>query len=158
MSKTDSHARGAAKAILLASIVAGTLDILAAISLHALRGVAPSRLLQAIAAGLLGPAAFDGGDRAASLGLALHFAIMTVAVIVYYMASRLLPELARRWAIAGAIFGLAVFLFMTFVVLPLDANPPKQFDAALLTIVALIHVVCVGLPIAFLTERYGAER
>ena len=150
--------RSAAKAILTAAFVAGTLDILAAFALYALLGVPATRILQSIAAGLLGPAAFEGAARTAWLGLGLHFAIMTVAVGVYYLASRFLAMLRQRWIASGVIFGLAMFTFMTYIVLPLSANPPRGSDPWLLLIVAAIHVICVGLPIAFIVARYGPQR
>ena len=45
-------------AILWGGAVAGTLDISDALVFHGVRGVAPWRILQAIASGLLGPQAF----------------------------------------------------------------------------------------------------
>jgi len=95
MNSAAAPDRSAAKAILTAAFVAGTLDILAAFALYALLGVPATRILQSIAAGLLGPAAFEGAARTAWLGLGLHFAIMTVSVGVYYLASRFLAMLRQ---------------------------------------------------------------
>ncbi|HEU4770109.1 MAG TPA: hypothetical protein VFS77_22265, partial [Pyrinomonadaceae bacterium] len=53
---------GAAKPILLAGFVAGTLDIIAACVSAWLRSqTSPVRVLQFIASGVLGPEAFRGG-------------------------------------------------------------------------------------------------
>ena len=41
-------------------LIAGTLDILWATGISAWRGVAPSRVLQFVASGALGPASFQG--------------------------------------------------------------------------------------------------
>ena len=70
-------------------LIAGTLDISAAFLTAWLRaGVRPVRLLQFVASGLIGAAAFNGGVKTAMLGLALHFLTATVATVVFYLASR----------------------------------------------------------------------
>ncbi|MDI6625302.1 MAG: hypothetical protein QME55_11280, partial [Brevundimonas sp.] len=58
------------------------------------------------------------------------------------------------WFPAGVAFGLAVWLAMTYVVVPLSAStlaPPDTLVAALKPIV--IHILCVGLPIAWIVRR-----
>src|SRR5262245_42997064 len=62
-------------AVFLGGSIAGALDIIFAISFAAYNGIAPVRLLQIVASGLLGTEAFTGGVRVAVLGLALHFAL-----------------------------------------------------------------------------------
>ena len=116
-------------------------------------GVQPTRVLQGIASGLLGPAAFQGGLRTAALGLALHFVIAFVCAAVYYAASRVLPVLAQRAVVCGMLYGVAVHLFMNQIVLPLSRvnfrTPPWQFVAVMI----VIHMLFVGLPIALAVRR-----
>src|SRR5688500_19816783 len=83
------------KALLYGTLAVGVLDILDAIVFFGLRGAQPIRILQSIAAGLLGRAAFAGGWRTAALGLALHFFIAFIVVLVYMLAARRLPALTR---------------------------------------------------------------
>ena len=46
---------------------------------------------------------------------------------------------------------------MNGVVLPLSAFPHKlKYDAALLTIGILTHILCVGLPMAVIAKKYGS--
>ena len=98
------------------------LDLLDAFVFFGLRsGVRPIRILHSIAAGLLGRASFSGGWRTATLGLALHFFIAFVIVLVFMMASRRLPALRRHAVPAGLLYGIAVYLTMTFVVVPASA-------------------------------------
>jgi hypothetical protein len=69
--------------ILLGGLIGGFFDITYAIVFSYIRAkVPPTRLLQSVASGLLGPAAFDGGIPTAALGLALHFFIALVAATV----------------------------------------------------------------------------
>jgi hypothetical protein len=145
--------RAAVCAILTGGAAAGTLDILAACTVYALRGVAPVRILQSIASGLLGAAAFQGGAATAALGLVLHFFIATTAAAVYYVASRVRPALVQRAALFGTLYGIGVYLVMTFVVLPLSALSRRPFAWDMAVIMVIVHIVCVGLPIAFAVRR-----
>ncbi|MCU1262873.1 MAG: hypothetical protein JWO80_5758, partial [Bryobacterales bacterium] len=54
--------------ILWGGLIAGILDITDALVFFGLRGAKPIRILQSIAAGLLGPKAFKGGVGTAALG------------------------------------------------------------------------------------------
>ena len=140
----------ATQAILWGGLCAGTLDFIGACVTNASRGVTPSRIAQSIASGLLGRAAFDGGYKTAALGVVLHFVIALGAATVFCLASVRLGWLAERPYLSGALFGIAVFWFMQLVVLPMSAIPFKQnFSWSVVTIGLIVHVLCVGLPIAF---------
>jgi uncharacterized membrane protein YagU involved in acid resistance len=146
--------RGAGRGVLAGGLAAGVLDILAAFAVYRARGVSPTRILQSISSGLLGGAAFQGGASTAVLGLALHFFIATVAAWVYYLASIRIPRVAGRPGVFGALYGIVVYVFMTFVVLPLSAVPKRPFSLELAATMLLVHIACVGLPIAFAIHRY----
>jgi len=139
--------------VLRGGAVVGVLDIAAAILLHGTRGVRADRILQAVAAGLLGPAAFRGGWRTAALGLFLHFVIATMVVLVYWLASRALPVLRRQPWVAGPLYGVLVYGVMNFVVLPLSRAGGSASPAWLMAVNILIHIVCVGLPTALIVSR-----
>jgi hypothetical protein len=145
---------GAAAAILGATLVAGALDITAAIVQWQFKGVPAIRILQSVAAGVLGRDATKGGAATAALGLLLHFLIMSGIAMTFYIVSRRMPVLTKRWIACGLAYGVAVYLVMSFVVVPLSAFPgsvvssPAEFIKGV-----LVHMVCVGLPIAFITSR-----
>ena len=143
----------ALRLILLAGLVAGALDITYVFVYF--NQADPFAVLRGIAAGLLGPTARQGGTGIAALGLALHFVIAIGAAAVFYAASRKLKALVRWPWIAGPLYGVAVWLFMNLVVLPLSANPPKTFPAATWKPVLIAHLICVGLPIALIVGRAG---
>lgn len=149
---TRSASGALVRAILLAALVAGTLDIGAAILTNP---QVPARVvLQSVAGGWLGNEAYQGGWPTAWLGLASHFAVMLGIAAVFVLAAARLPALRRLWFPAGVAFGVAVWLAMTFVVVPLSAStlaPPDSLMAALKPIV--IHILCVGLPIAWIARR-----
>ena len=136
-----------ARVILLGGALAGVLDILAAFAISWPR-VSPVRVLQYIASGALGPAAFRGGAATAAAGLAFHFAIAFGAASVYVAASRRWPLLRSRPVACGIVYGVAVYAVMQLVVLPLSrVTRGAPTWSSIVTMVA-IHIVCVGLPIA----------
>ena len=157
---TISHAIPLAKpktyrAIFWGGLIAGALDITAAFVNSGLRGRSPTWVLQSVAGGWLGVDTFKGGLKTALLGLVTHFFNATVIAAVYYAASERLPLLKRQAVICGLLYGAAVYLFMYMVVLPLSAYHFKFFNQPISAILtgALIHLFCVGLPIALVVRR-----
>ena len=146
----------AARVIFWAGLIAGTLDLTAACVVSWLRaGVTPVRVFQSIASGLYGPASFTGGAKTAVLGVVLHFIIATTAAAVYYLASRQLRFLIDQTIIAGVLYGVLVYLFMNFVVLPLSAVTRRPVPLSGRIIGMLIIIFCVGLPIAIIVRRFS---
>jgi hypothetical protein len=144
----------AATAILTAGLVAGALDLLAAFVLSASRGGGPVQALQGIATGVLGRSSYTGGLASAALGLVCHFTIALGAAATFYAASRRLTFLTSQVMLSGALYGVAVYFFMQYVVLPLSAFPGRP--ASQLSTIAtglLIHIFCVGLPISLVESR-----
>jgi hypothetical protein len=143
--------------ILYGGLIAGTLDITAACTSSWLRfGGTPVRVLQSVASGLLGQESFNGGFATAALGLVLHFFIATSATAVYYLASRRLKMLVEQPIAWGVLYGIAVWLFMNFIVVPLSAAPFKlRFTLAGVIIGLIIHMLFVGLPIALSVRRFS---
>jgi hypothetical protein len=137
-------------------LIAGTLDICAAFLTAWLRaGVGPVRLLHFVASGLLGQAAFTGGAKTAIIGLALHFLIATVATVLFYLASRKLLFLIEHPINFGLLYGIVVYLFMNFVVLPLSAVPKRPMTLSGFIIGIVTIMVCVGLPVALIVRRFS---
>ncbi len=147
----------ALQVILLGGLIAGTLDLIAACAVSWFRaGVSPVRVMQSIASGLLGSASYAGGAKTAVLGVALHFLIATVATAVFYFASRTLRLLVEHPITVGLLYGVAVYLFMTFVVLPLSAFPQRGAPSLSGRIIGVLVIMfCVGLPIAIIVGRFS---
>jgi hypothetical protein len=143
-------------AILVGGAICGALDITAAFVVYGLFGLKPIPLLQGIAAGLLGPRSFTGGLSTAALGLLCHFVIAFSATAVYFAASRRLSFLLRNPVASGVLYGIAVYFFMRWVVVPLSAAKSGPFSLKMTAIGLIIHVICVGWPIAFAVRRFAA--
>jgi len=141
-------------AVLLGGSIAGALDILFAISFAAYQGATPVRLLQTVASGLLGSAAFAGGLPVAALGLALHFAISLLWAGLFLALALRLPALTLHPLLAGVLFGALVFLAMRLLVLPLSAFPyPVSFKPLATVLDLLSHMLLFGVPIAWAAQR-----
>jgi hypothetical protein len=136
-------------------MLAGFLDGLdAALFIGLARGVPVIRVFQFIASGLLGVGAFQGGWATAALGVGIHFMIATGAAAVFYALSLKLPVVLRKPVLWGPLYGMGVFFFMHYLVVPLSAAP-KQPPAVAVDLLNLIfsHIFFVGLPIAWVISR-----
>jgi len=141
-------------AIFWAGLLCGCMDISAAFITWYPRGIKPVRILRGIAAGLLGPKSFNGGWHTALFGLATHFFIAYSAAIVFYLASCKLTFMVRQPLIYGPIYGILVYTFMYWVVMPLSARPPGKFSLFNTVIAIITHIICVGTPIALVESYY----
>jgi hypothetical protein len=149
------------RAIGWGGLIGGVLDISDALVFYGVRGVSPERLLQGIARGLLGMRAMQGGWPTALLGLGLHFFIAFTAAAVYYAASRKLRMLRQRPIVSGLLYGVAVFLFMNMIVVPLSAirgRPMAMLASNIASANALLALMLfIGLPIALAVNRHASR-
>jgi hypothetical protein len=143
------------KAALVGGVLAGFLDIVYAFAWLGFSGNrTPMWVLQTIASGWLGRQAFSGGWGAATLGAVSHFGISIAAAAVYGAAVRGSHWIRAHWIAAGVAFGMLVYLFMNFVVIPLSAAPfgpswtPRAFIQGFIS-----HALVFGLPIAWVWRR-----
>lgn len=158
-SRFRSRARlSAPRAVLLGGLVVGILDGLDAIVFFGLHGVKPMVILQSIASGLLGRAAFRGGLSTALLGVALHFLIATIIVLTYYIASTRLHILTRHAIVFGILYGIAAYVVMNRVVVPLSAAGGGPVPLPVLVNGLLIHAFGVGLPSALFARAALGDR
>ena len=148
-----AHVRTASllKPILIGGATAGTFDQICAFV------TSGSNVPRIVAAGLLGPQVIRStGPGVWILGFVLHFVVAFGAATVYCVASRRLPFLKDHWLVCGMFFGIAVFITMYLVVMPLCAfhyRGPYTLSALLQAIV--VHMVLIGLPIGFSLYWWG---
>lgn len=143
---------------ILGGLLVGAVDIADALLFWGVQGVPGTRVLAAIASGVLGPAAFEGGAGMAWLGLALHFAIALVIVALYVAAAARWPSLRRPVLLWGTLYGLVVYGVMNYVVVPLSAAPLQPPTGAAMVNGLLIHVVGVGWPTVLMARWALAAR
>lgn len=145
--------------LVVGGVVAGALDLAFALSFAAWNGTPAMFVLQGIASGLSGRAAFDGGATSALVGLGLHFAMSILWAVVFVLAARRVGAMVRHPVVAGIVFGGVVFLVMRVVVVPLSAFPyPMGFALQATVLDLLSHALLFGVPIALATRLVLASR
>jgi hypothetical protein len=144
---------GALGTVLVGGLIAGALDLTFAFVFYWPQGATPLRILQFIASGVLGRGSFEMGVASAALGAFFHFFISACAAGIYYLASLRFPFLTRRVVIAGAIFGVLMFLTMHYVVVPLSAIKPKPMKVGNAIGELCSHVFLFGMVIAYAASR-----
>ena len=147
------------KALIKTTLLAGTLDISAAcFQAYLTKGTTPGSVLQFIASGLFGKAAFAGGYGMMAMGLLFHFLIVfacaTIFFIVYPMAKFL------HWSIIvnSLLIALVAWVVTTRIVLPLSAIKTGVFSVDKAAIAIAILFVCVGLPISIAAKQYKERK
>ena len=143
--------------IALAGLIAGILDITSAFVIAGIKGTGSIRMLQGIASGLLGQRSFEGGMATAGLGLGIHFLIAFTAAAVFYAASRKLSSLTQHAVVSGLLYGIAVYIFMYWIVVPL-AFPTARHSTSRDVTAVIIHIILIGLPISLAVRRFSNEK
>jgi hypothetical protein len=156
--ESASNPRGRKNAfpgILWIALIVGTFDISENLIFNIFRNVTPYMVFQYIASGLIGMRSFSAGVVSVALGAAIHYAIAFTWTLIYYASSRKLSVLVRLPVICGLLYGVFVYVVMTFAVLPLTSVP---HSTKAITLAARVNAVaalmfCIGLTIALLVRR-----
>ena len=148
------------KLILLAGLVAGTLDILGALTVYSLilhKG-SVMLILQLIASAALGQVAFKGGWAMAICGLGFHYIIAFCFTTAYVSLYPYLSFLKKYRLASGLLYGLFIWLVMNRIVLPRTKLliPPFQWSSAFIAMALLM--LCIGLPVVYITDAYYKGR
>ena len=151
LSSASAQKQKILRPILVGGLVAGSFDLIAAFLLYGW-GVP-----RAIASGLLGARALHGGIAIWILGVFLHFFIAFSAAALYCVSSWKLKFIKDHFLVCGLFYGIAIYLVMNLIVLPLSAVPFKvgPFTVATLRQGLLIHMLLIGLPISFSLRQFS---
>jgi hypothetical protein len=139
--------------VLFATLVAGTLDILSAFVFAGMGGITPGQVLRYVASGPFGDTMRSGGLGAATAGLLVHYGLMLVMVMVFAKAFERVHLLRNHWYAWGAAYGIAIYLVMYWVVVPTRFGTVPKTDLWSVGNALFSHIVCVGLPMAFILTR-----
>lgn len=147
------------KLILVAGIIAGTLDILAAmlvydLILHKTRSIL---ILQYIASSILKTSAYKGGIFTAGLGLLIHFAIAISFSALYYIIFSYSTAARKYTLFSGFIYGILVWAIMNLLIVPAVFGKPPVFDLNRDLLAGIILIIAIGLPLALTINRFGAN-
>jgi len=141
--------------VLLGGLIGGALDLTFAFVFYGLHGITPKMILQGIASGALGKGSVDMGWTSAAAGAFFHFLISACAALIYYLISLHFPFLRRRVVLAGAIFGVLMFLTMRLIVLPLSTIGFTLTHMHLASVIGELcsHMFLFGMVIAYAASR-----
>lgn len=134
--------------VVAGGLVLATLDLFFACAFwNVLRDVPPQRILQSIASGVQGRAAFEGGTSSVLLGLACHYFIATMMVLAYVLAAARMRSLVQQPVRYGLLYGLLLYVVMSYVVVPLSNAPQPTkvylpWVAASIIMHAVFGVIC----------------
>lgn len=141
----------------IATLVAGTLDILWAVILTLWFGRDPGDMLRYVASGPF-PAATAMGTAGAVLGLATHFALMAIMALVYVAAGARNHRILERPWVSGLVYGLITYVVMNLIVVPVRFDAPLPPSARSIATQLFAHIVLVGWPIALIAVRQLRSR
>jgi hypothetical protein len=143
------------KAIAIGGALAATLDILDPIIFFHFRNGSAIVILQSVASGLLGRAAFSGGINSALLGLVLHVCIAFVWATIFILAARAVPFLSEHPVRSGLLYGAIVYTVMNYLVIPHSHVAPSYPRLAVRINGILAILFLVGLPISLANYRFA---
>lgn len=145
------------KAVLLTTLIAGTLDIIAAhVHFTINAGTFPAKMFYGIASGAVGrKAAFSGGAEMFVLGFFIHYFISFSFTLLFFLVYPAFSKISPNKYLNGAVYGIFVWLVMNFLVLPLTRLPQGPFVFDLNKAIGLLVLMVVfGLPVSIMADRY----
>lgn len=147
--------------IILSGFLVGTADIMAALfNFYLNTGKPPfAPVLKFIASGVVGRAAFQGGNSMIVLGLFLHYIIAFSFTLFFFFIYKKLKSLCKNWILMGSLYGLFIWMVMSFVIVPLSKTPPippGSFDKMIVSI--LILVCMIGIPLTLIASIFCSDR
>ena len=148
------------KTIAISGFIAGTLDIAGAIVVYSilLDKTTAVRILQSIASGVFGKAAYAGGIETALYGLLFHYIIATSWAAGYFLIFPVISFLQKQKIICGLLYGIVVWLMMNLLLLPLFNVKMPLFTLQGVLIGIGILMFCIGLPISLITHSYYSSK
>lgn len=143
------------KQILKTTLLAGSLDILAAFLNSYLRNkTSPGIVLQYIASGVMGNIAFEGGYASMALGLFFHFMIAFSCTAIFFVLFPTLKFLNRSVLLNSVLIALAGWAVTNLLVMPVSRVSQGAFVLSRALIAIGILIICIGFPIAISAKRY----
>jgi hypothetical protein len=145
-----------AKIILIAWLVAGTLDMLGAILVYTviLKKTSAEKIVRGIASGVFKKQAMTGGTDMLFYGVLFHYLIALVFTVFYFIIFSYVLFFRTQKIIGGLLYGAFIWIIMNLIVLPVvfPARPWPTLTSALIG--AVILMVMIGLPLSYFANKY----
>ena len=139
-------------AILWGGLAAGLMDFAAAMTMNRLPALTIGR---AVASGVYGKGAFKMGDDVAWQGVGLHFGMSLIIAAIYVLAAERLTFMRSSALVWGLLYGVAIFVVMSYVVRPLSRAGVAHYPTANAFFSQFAAMLIFGLFVAF-ADRWFA--
>jgi uncharacterized membrane protein YagU involved in acid resistance len=106
-----------------------------------------------VAGGLIGRQALAGGASVELLGPILQWSMSVIIAAIYVLASGRLLFMHRLWVASGLAYGVAIFVVMNYVVVPLSAWGVWPRFTVVKFAANLAAMLLFGLIVAFFDRR-----
>jgi hypothetical protein len=159
MASTKKITGSLIRAILLTGLLVGLLDGLAAIIQYTINGgTKPGSVFKYIATAVFGKKAYSGGTPMVAWGVFFHLLIAILFTAFFFLALARIRWVQENKLLAGVLYGIFVWIVMTRLVIPLSLLTQPQFDIKKALIAVTILIVCIGIPVSLLANKYYRSR
>ena len=143
------------KSIFITTLIAGTIDIIAAcLNAYLSSNITPNIVLKYIASGAFGNAAFSGGIGMMMYGILFHFFIAFACTMTFFLLYPTLSFLKQNVYLNAVLIGLIAWFVTTIIIIPLSEIPPNPIKFSQVLIPISILIMCIGLPVAYAAKGY----
>lgn len=141
--------------VIIIGLLVGTLDGIAAIIWsYCYTHVISLGVFKGVASGIFGSAAFSGGSIMIFYGILLHYLIAFIFTTALFLLYPFFNFLLKNKYIVGLLYGIVIWAIMNLVVSPLSNALKPTLSTHNIIIGILILIVCVGLPIAIISNNH----
>ncbi|SDD81508.1 hypothetical protein SAMN05216464_102660 [Mucilaginibacter pineti] len=144
-------------------LLTGTLDALAALIWNLILNyknqavdykLGMEIIFRFIASGAFGgQAAFAGGKEMIIAGAVFHYIIAFVFSAVFYLAYPFCNKYLNSKYLVAVAYGLTAWIIMNLMVIPVSKIGFHPIKLQVILIGILILIICIGLPIALITNK-----
>jgi uncharacterized membrane protein YagU involved in acid resistance len=144
------------KAILLAWLVAGTLDMLGAILVYTvlLQKTTAEKIVRGIASGIFKNHAMTGGTEMLLYGVLFHYFIAFCFTVFYFLIFPYVPFFRKQKIIGGLLYGAFIWIVMNLIVLTIVFPNRTMPTLSSALIGASILMIMIGLPLSFFANKH----
>jgi uncharacterized membrane protein len=146
--------------IVWAGFLVGTLDITAAFLYYYIKTGKTEvfNVLKFVASGFFGKEAVPGDGLMKLAGLFFHYFIAFVFTVFFFWLFPHLKLPSRKRLVTGIVYGCFVWAVMNLVVVPLSRIGSRPFNLSNAAINLLILIICIGIPLSFMANRYYIKK
>jgi hypothetical protein len=150
---------GLVTTIVSAALLVGTLDALGATINYLVSGRKDAgKLFQYIASAVFGANAYTGGTAMIILGVLFHYIVASLFTLCFFLLYPRMKLLSVNRFVTGILYGIFIWLVMTFLVVPLTRIPAKTVYLKPAIIGASILIVAIGIPLSYIAKAYYSKR